>query len=146
MKEGKLHFQYNKKTDIYSLIILFCIAFVSFWPISLHLFSLKNDALNYFLPVRWLVSESIHKGYMPFWSPYFNLGYYLHGDMQSVVWNPFVWLFSLAGPYTLYTLQLETLLYIFIAGTGMYFLLRQFGITQYVTLMCSAAYMLCGFN
>src|SRR5439155_14735565 len=47
---------------------------------------------------------------------------------------------------TLYTLQLETLLYIFIAGTGMYFLLRQFGITQYVTLMCSAAYMLCGFN
>jgi hypothetical protein len=66
--------------------------------------------------------------------------------MQSGVWNPFVWLFSLTGRYTLYSLQLETLLYVFLSGCGMYCLLKHFKVSPVVNLFCSTAYMLCGFN
>lgn len=137
---------YNRKKDLFTLLVLLAICLISYWPLTFHVFSLKNDALNYFLPVRYQVSQSIFNGYFPFWSPYFNLGYPLHGDMQSGVWNPIVQLFSLFGPYTLYTLQIETLLYIYLGGVGMYFLLKHFSIHPLVNLLCATAYMLCGFN
>src|ERR1700730_16621143 len=94
---GSLIDNYTLKNTFKHLLLLAFFAAVSYWPVSLHLYSLKNDALNYFLPVRWQISDSINEGYFPFWAPYFNLGYCLHGDMQSGVWNPFVWLFSISG-------------------------------------------------
>jgi hypothetical protein len=132
--------------DVSYLALLLLITAIAYWPVSLHLFSLKNDALNYFLPVRRLVSEAFHNGQLSLWSPYLNLGYPLHGDMQSGVWNPVVQLLSVFGPYTLYTLQLETLLYIFISGTGMYYLLKYFQVHPLANIMASVAFMLCGFN
>lgn len=126
-----------------SLLLLCCL--IAYYPLTFHLFSLKNDALNYFLPVRHQISEAIYNGIPPFWSPYFNLGYPLHGDMQSGVWNPFVQLFSLFGPYTLKTLQYETLLYIFLSGAGMFFLLDHFLQDRKIILWASVAFMLCGF-
>jgi hypothetical protein len=134
------------KEDIRSIVLLLIICCLAYWPITFHILSLKNDALNYFLPVRFQISEAIYNHQLPFWSPYFNLGYPLHGDMQSGVWNPIVQFLSLFGPYTLYKLQLETVFYIFLSGTGMYFLLRQAGTSLYAAIFASAAYMLCGFN
>jgi hypothetical protein len=119
---------------------------VAYWPVSFFIYSLKNDALNYFLPVRYQVSEAISSGHWPFWSPYFNLGYPLHGDMQSGVWNPVVQIFSLFGPYTLRTLHYETLLYIFLSGIGMFYLLKHFAINKSVCLLIGVSYMLCGYN
>src|SRR5436190_19573002 len=98
-----LPLSYSRKKDLFALVSLLIICLVTYWPLTFHVFSLKNDALNYFLPVRYQISQSFYNGYFPFWSPYFNLGYPLHGDMQSGVWNPVVQLFSLFGPYTLYT-------------------------------------------
>src|SRR5687767_14285300 len=137
---------YTRSKDLFTLLLLLIICLVTYWPLTFHVFSLKNDAIIYFLPVRYQVSQSIFNGYFPFWSPYFTLGHPLHADMQSGVWNPVVQLFSLFGPYTLYTLQIETLLYIYLGGVGMYFLLRYFSIHPLVNLLCATAYMLCGFN
>ncbi|WP_028786873.1 hypothetical protein [Terrimonas ferruginea] len=134
------------RPDIAYLALLLLITAIAYWPVSLHIFSLKNDALNYFLPVRRLVSESFHNGQLSLWTPYLNLGYPLHGDMQSGAWNSIVQLFSLFGPYTLYTLQLETLLYVFLSGTGMYYLLKHFNVHPLANIMASVAFMLCGFN
>src|SRR5205823_2603446 len=92
------------------------------------------------------ISEAIDHGIFPLWSPYFNLGYPLHGDMQSGVWNPVVQLFSLFGPYTLKTLQYETLLYIYLSGVGMFFLLDHFIADRKIILLGSVSFMLCGFN
>jgi Bacterial membrane protein YfhO len=128
------------------LLFLLLTAITAYWPISFHVFSLKNDALNYFLPVRHLVSESYSNNILPLWTPYLNLGYPLHADMQSGVWNPFVQVFSFFGPYTLYTLQLETLLYIFLSGMGIFFLLKHFRLHPYANLLASVSFMLCGFN
>ncbi len=129
----------------YLLILLF-ILLIAYWPISFHVFSLKNDALNYFLPVRTLITESYANYQLPLWTPYINFGYPVHSDMQAGVWNPFVQLLSLAGPYKLYTLQLETLLYIYISGMGMFFLLRHFNVHPYANLLASCGFMLSGFN
>lgn len=137
---------YTQKKDLFTLLALLGICLISYWPLTFHVFSLKNDALNYFLPVRYQVSQSIYNGYFPLWSPYFNLGHPLHGDLQSGVWNPIVQLFSLFGPYSLYTLEIETLLYIYLGGIGMYFLLRYYSIHPLVNLLCATAFMLCGFN
>jgi len=126
-------------------ILLFC-CLLAYWPLTFSVFSLKNDALNYFLPVRYQISEAISTGHWPFWSPYFNLGYPLHGDMQSGVWSPVVQLFSLFGVYTLKTLQYETLFYVYLSGVGMFFLLEQFRLDRLICLLGSASYMLCGFN
>jgi hypothetical protein len=134
-----------KKTG-YCLFVLLICCLISYWPLTFHVFSLKNDALNYFLPVRYQISEAIHNGYWPFWSPYFNLGYPLHGDMQSGVWNPFVQIFSLFGPYTLSTLQCETLLYLYLSGVGMFFLINHFCRDLRIALLIGASFMLCGFN
>lgn len=137
---------YTRSKDLFILLSLLIVCLVTYWPLTFHVFSLKNDALIYFLPVRYQVSQSIFNGYFPFWSPYFTLGHPLHADMQSGVWNPVVQLFSLFGPYTLYTLQIETLLYIYLSGVGMYYLLRYFSIHPLVNLLCAISYMLCGFN
>lgn len=129
----------------YILVILIC-CIVAYWPVSFFVYSLKNDALNYFLPVRFQVSEAINNGFWPFWSPYFNLGYPLHGDMQSGVWNPFVQIISLFGAYTLKTLQFETVLYVFLSGLGMFYLIKHFKIDKKICLLISVSYMLCGYN
>lgn len=92
------------------------------------------------------MSELIYNGYWPFWSPYFNLGYPLHGDMQSGVWNPFVQIISLFGPYSLKTLQYETLLYVYLSGVGMFFLVNHFCKDWRISLLAGASFMLCGFN
>ncbi len=134
------------RPSILYLSQLLIITALAYWPISFNIFSLKNDALNYFLPVRYLVSESYNYHILPLWTPYLNLGYPLHGDMQSGVWNPIVQLFSQLGPYTLYTLQIETLLYIFLSGAGVFFLLKHFKIHPFATMLSSIAFMLCGFN
>jgi hypothetical protein len=138
--DNKLH------REALSICLIAALGIIAYWPVSFHIFSLKNDAINFFLPVRWQISEAISNGHYPFWSPWLNLGYPLHGDMQSGAWNPFVWIFSLFGPYTLYTLQLETILYVVLSGCGMYGLLKYFHIGRHANLMCSVAYMLSGFN
>jgi len=140
------HLRRKSGNTFLALLILLLCCLLAYWPLTFHVFSLKNDALNYFLPVRYQISEAIHFGYWPFWSPYFNLGYPLHGDMQSGVWNPFVLIFSLFGPYTLKTLQYETLLYIYLSGMGMYFLAKFFFKDWRIALLSGAAFMLCGFN
>ena len=121
------------------------ICLVAYWPLTFYLYSLKNDALTYFLPTRHQISEAIYHGYWPFWSPYFNLGYPIHGDMQAGVWNPIVQLFSLTGPYTLRMLQYETLLYIYLSGVGMFFLINYFNKDQRTGLLIGTAFMLCGY-
>ena len=107
--------------------------------------SLKNDAINYFLAVRYNVSEAIHEGFFPWWSPYINLGYPLHGDMQSGVWNPFVLLLSAIRKYDIYWLHLETVLVVYLSGVTMHRLLRHLQLERKTALAVAVAYMGCGY-
>ena len=89
-------------------IIIIATAFIAYWPLTLNVFSLKNDATTYFLPWRYHISEAIQNGYFPFWSPYLYTGLPLHSDIQSGVWNPVVFIVSLFTSYNMSVLQWET--------------------------------------
>ena len=127
----------------YGILLLF--ALVNYWPVSLHLFSLKNDALIYFLPYRYHVSEAVQNGYFPFWSPYLYTGLPLHADIQSGVWNPVVMLISVFTRYSMTVMQWELLLYIFLGGAGFYRLCRFLRIDGRFALVLAASYMAGGF-
>jgi hypothetical protein len=118
--------RFNKNIFWKPYLWIFLIAVLSYWPIALQLFSIKNDNVMVFLAFRYNISEAIQHGHLPLWTPYMNLGFPMHADIQSCAWNPIVWLLSLSGRYTLTTMHLETMLYIFISGAGMFRLLKQF--------------------
>lgn len=126
-------------------IWLLLICLVGYWPLSTGLFSLKNDAFVYFLPNRFMISDAIQQGMLPWWSPYFYMGYPLHGDMQSGVWNPVVWFLSAFSRYNMYSLHVETLIYMFLSGLGMYKLLGTGNHLPNTKLALAAAYMFSGF-
>ena len=118
---------------------------IIFWPLSLQLFTLKNDALTYYYPVRTLISDALHHYELPLWTPYINMGYPLHADMQSGAWNPVIWLFSLLTNYSLYGFHLELLFYFSFAGIGFYYLGKEFGLNKYACLITAMAYQYSGF-
>ncbi|MFL5741798.1 MAG: hypothetical protein ACJ75B_16365 [Flavisolibacter sp.] len=126
-------------------IFLLLFACLAFWPLVTHIFSLKNDALSYFLPFRYQLSEAIRNGYFPFWSPYLYTGLPIHEDMQSGVWNPVVLIISLFTRYDMNVLQWETVFYIICGGIGFYKLCRFFGFQQSISLLLACSYMDAGF-
>src|ERR1700712_3762036 len=120
-------------------------AVVFFWPISLFLFSLKNDALTYYYPVRTLISDALNNGELPLWTPFINMGYPLHADLQSGAWNPVIWVFGFLTHYSLGAFHYEILFYIAFAGIGFYFLCKDLGCSRYVAFTMAIAYQCSGF-
>ncbi len=127
----------------YLLLILFTL--VVYWPLSLTIYTLKNDALTYFLPFRYHVSEAVQHGNFPFWSPYLYTGLPLHADIQSGAWNPVVLFLSLFTRYNMSVLQWETLLYIIIGGVGFFKLSRFFNFEKTACFILATSYTCSGF-
>ena len=135
----------KNKINYKNYLLLLVICLLAYWPLTFGLFSVKNDAIHYFLPYRFNISEAIRNGELPFWSPYVYLGNPLYGDMQSGAWNPFVWFFSFLGRYDLTLFHYENLLYIFLGGVGMYKLTNRLVEHSHSALLIAASYMLSGF-
>jgi hypothetical protein len=136
----------NRSTIKYQdFLFITGLAILAYWPVSFMIFSVKNDAINYFMAMRYNTCEAIQSGYFPLWSPYINMGYPLHADMQSGTWNPVVLVLSLIRKYDIYWLQVETILTVIIAGFSFYKLLSHFKLNRVVLLAGSAAYMLNGY-
>lgn len=139
-----LHTSFKKEhSKHYLLLLLVCL--MAYWPLTFGIFSVKNDAIHYFLPYRFHISEALRNGEWPFWSPYIYLGNPVYGDMQSGAWNPIVWLLSLAGRYDLTLFHFENLLYIFLGAVGMYKLVIRLVNQSQTALLIAASYMLSGF-
>lgn len=126
-------------------LLLLLITLIAYWPLTFHLFSLKNDALVYFLPYRYHISEAIQNGHFPWWNPYLYTGLPLHSDIQSGVWNPVVMFISLFTQYNLAVLQWELLFYLFIAAAGMFKLVKEFNNNAVTAVIAATAYLCCGF-
>ena len=92
------------------------------------------------------MGESIHAGYLPLWNPYINFGIPQYGDMSSGYWSPLTWLIATVTGYNAYTFTLEVLLYILLAGLGMYKLIGFFNLDSRVRVIGGIAFMCCGFN
>ncbi|MEI9908854.1 MAG: YfhO family protein [Bacteroidota bacterium] len=143
-----MQLQFSKKSrwqNKWCYLFLLGVCFIGFWPIAFGIFSVKNDAIQYFLPFRYNISSAIQDGSLPLWSPFIYLGYPLHGDMQSGAWNPFVWIISLFARYDLTLFHIEYLLYIFLSGVGMFQLSRLMTDKPGIKLLAATAYMLSGY-
>ena len=108
-------------------------------------FTFKNDALTYYYPVRTLISDALNNNELPLWTPFINMGYPLHADMQSSAWNPVTWLFSLTTNYSLAAFHYELIFYITFAGIGFYLLCRELGCSRSVAFLIAIAYQFSGF-
>ncbi len=135
----------NLHSDKKNYLLLLVICLLAYWPLSFSVFSLKNDALIYFLPYRYHISEAIQNGEFPWWNPYLYTGLPLHSDIQSGTWNPVVLLLSCFTRYNMTVLQWELLFYLFIGAAGFYKLAKQAGGSPQVSLLAAIIYMCCGF-
>lgn len=146
MLSSQLYGPSNKyrQSLIYALLLAITVV-MTYWPVCFGLFSLKNDALVYFLPWRYHISESVQNGYFPFWNPYLFTGLPIYSDMQSGAWNPVVLIISVFTKYNMQVLQWELLLYIFLAGIGMYKLIKEFNYSYKTALAGAISFMCCGF-
>lgn len=144
-KMSRSFFNHHYRTAAYAYAGLLLITLVGYWPVSTGLFSLKNDDIVYFLPYRFNIVEIIRNGEFPLWSPYIYMGMPVSGDMQSGAWNPVLWLLSLTGRYTLTTLHIELVIYIYLGGIGMYKLMAACKCSRIVCWTIASSYMFCGF-
>ena len=133
------------RSSILPIFILLLITLLAYWPISLYTGSLQWDMIDQYFPWRKVVVEQIRSGSLPFWNPYQFLGYPLHADPQSGVWYPPVWIMSLFGEYGMPSLHIEVLFHLFMAGFGMFILLRGIGTNILISIAGATAYMCSGF-
>ncbi len=131
-----------KKYSPHLLLLLLPIA--SFWAVALMIYTLKWDVLDQFFPYRYFLSDCYHNGIAPYWQPYQHLGSPFYVDPQSNFWNPIVWFFTVLGGYSIKTVHLEFILYLGLAGNGMFLLLRQYGRSISTALLFALAYQHCG--
>ncbi len=139
------HLPLQAGVDWKNYFFLLFITLLTYWPLTFGIFSLKNDALLYFLPWRIHISDIIRSGNFPFWDPYLFTGLPLHSEMPSGTWNPLVLFISLFTRYNMSVLQWELLFYIFIGAIGMYKLIKGLGLNTSPAFICAIAYMCCGF-
>lgn len=135
----------SSKKNYFILSLLFILPLIFYWPFTLHFFSLKNDALTYYYPIRTLISDALHNGELPLWTPFINLGYPMHADMQSGAWNPVIWIFAFLSDYSLAAFHYELIFYIAFAGIGLYYLCKSLGCSSIVSFCIAVSYQFCGF-
>jgi hypothetical protein len=124
------------------LLLIVCL--IAYLPLSSFLFALKNDAFAYNFPNKYFFSEVLRNGYLPTWNPYLNYGFPLYADPGFAWWNPITWLFGLIG-YNVYTFSIEVLMYIYIAGLGMYWLGKKLNVSPLTSFIIGCMFMCSGF-
>lgn len=84
-----------------------------------------GDLANFLYPTYRFVAESWRQGTIPLWNPYVFGGMPAIGDIQTGVLYPInLLVFFLADPLTFRHLELLAVAHFFLAGAGMYALLR----------------------
>ncbi|MGE5138670.1 MAG: hypothetical protein ACM3JD_04340, partial [Rudaea sp.] len=84
-----------------------------------------GDLANFLYPTYHFAAEWWRRGIAPLWNPYLLGGQPFVGDIQSGIFYPINLLtFLLSNPLTYVDMEMLSVLHFFIAGTGMYALLR----------------------
>ena len=133
-----------KNTYFIHFGILLVLTIFVFYTLGFNLYPMKHDAIDCFFPWRYFISSEISLGNFPYWNPYQDLGYPIHADPSSGAWYPIVWLFSVFGKYSLFTINIEYLFHVFFAGVGSYLLFTRFNLNRKIVLFGAIAYMFNG--
>lgn len=120
------------------------IAIIAFCQIVFFVHPVKFDIIDYNYPFRYFIGECLQHGKLPLWNPYQNLGYPIHADPSSGAWYPIVWIIGYTSGYNIYTLGIELVFHIFIAGIGFYTLSKTLHVSNNTAFITGVSYMLCG--
>ena len=133
------------KNPYLRVLLFLIIPIIGLWQLSLMQNTMKWDIMDQVYPWRYFISESLQNGYLPLWNPYQQLGYPISADPQSGMWYPIVWIISIFSGYSAYAINFEYLLHLFIAGWGMYKLIRLFKLPVAIAVLSGIVYQGCGF-
>lgn len=134
---------YRKNSDYNYILLLLLISLLSFTALLFH--PPKWDMLDYFLPMRRLIGETLRSGNLPLWNPYIMLGQPIYADPQSGAWYPIAWILGSLFGYNIFTISFEYILHVFLAGWGVYLLLKTLNFERKIAFTMGVAYMLSGF-
>ncbi|HUM48008.1 MAG TPA: hypothetical protein PLD84_13845, partial [Chitinophagales bacterium] len=126
-------------------VILFITPFLVYWPLWIHPQAMAYDMADYFLPCRHFIGECLQQGEFPWWNPYSGLGTPIAADPQSGAFYPITWIIGYFLGYDFFTINLDYLFHLAIAGWGMYALLRGLHYPVVVCLLLAWSYQFCGF-
>lgn len=133
---------YKKESKYYLLLLI--VLLLAYLPISTLHFAMKNDAFSDNFPDKYLLSQALHSGVFALWNPYMNFGFPIYADPGFAFWNPITWFFAAMG-YSAYTLTIEVLLYIYLAGIFMFRLGKWLQFSLPVAFIVACMYMCSGF-
>ncbi len=125
-------------------LLLFIVLLLAYLPLTTLHFGMKNDAFSDNFPDKYFLSQALHSGIFPLWNPYMNFGFPIYADPGFAFWNPITWLFAIIG-YSAYTLTIELLLYIYLAGIFMFQLGKWLQFSLPVAFAVACMYMCSGF-
>jgi len=125
------------------LAILFLI--LLYWPVSLGIFTMKWDMLDWFYPMRQLISDSLRAHILPLWNPYIQLGFPIFADPQSGALYPITWVISYVFDYDIYVIGFDYFLHILIGFWGFKKLGQSLGWSHRTAIVLGVTYAGCGF-
>jgi hypothetical protein len=125
--------------------ILFGVALICYWvQLTSAKVSILWDAADFFLPIQNYLSQELHAGRIPFWSPYPSAGFPFLADPQVGAWYPPNWPFFLGG-LTQHLLFAENWLHVLIACFGAYLLAFRLIGNRAAAVLAGLCYGLSGF-
>ena len=125
-------------------ILIFAVLICYWTPLTSPNASIQWDAADEFQPGQQYLSDELHAGHLPFWTPYIWAGFPFLADPQLGAWYPLNWPFLLIGP-AVHVFQAENLLHALLACFGAYLLAKKlFGNTA-AALFAGLSYGMSGF-
>src|SRR5947207_1708074 len=80
-------------------VLLFLAVVACYWtPLTSPNASIQWDAADEFQVGQKYLSDELHSGHLPFWTPYIWAGFPFLADPQLGAWYPLNWPFLLIGP------------------------------------------------
>jgi hypothetical protein len=126
-------------------LILLAMTLVCYWtPMTSGGTSILWDAADYYQVVQHYLSQELHAGRIPFWSPYPWSGYPFLADPQVGAWYPLNWPFFLIG-VSPRVLVAEHWLHSLLACLGAYFLAWRLLRHRQAAVLAGLCYGLSGF-
>jgi hypothetical protein len=135
----------NRKQSYIYYFLLFLTAVVAMWHVAILQHPLKYDMTDQAYQWRYFIGQCLQEGILPLWNPYQLLGSPIHADPQSSAWYPFTWLFGYTTGYNIYTLSIDFMVHIFLAGMGMFYMAKQLKFRDETAFLMGVSYMLSGF-
>ena len=132
--------------DLRAFLFLAVCALIAWWPLATFTYCVVHgDMLDCWLPWRTFIADCLQNGEWPVWNPYQQMGYPVHADLQGPAWYPEALLLGGTIGQSIYVLQSLVIVYLLVAGMGMYRLAKQFCGSHSAALAVGVAYMLSGF-